>query len=72
MCESVCAVTFPEDKVTVTHGATTILTGQRDKESGMWRVPLGNTNSAQAAPEHFVHNVYKTLNKNLSRTLFRT
>jgi hypothetical protein len=59
MCDSGCAVTFTENKVRVTHGATTILTGQRDKEAGLWRTPLGNTNSAQAAPEHFVHNAYE-------------
>jgi hypothetical protein len=59
MCDSGCAITFTANKVAVTHGATTILTVQRDKESGMWRVPLGNTNSAQAAPEHFVHNGYE-------------
>jgi hypothetical protein len=57
MCDSGCAVTFTANKVAVTHGATTILTGQNDKESVMWRVHLGNTNSAQAVPEHFVHNV---------------
>jgi hypothetical protein len=57
MCDSGCAITFTAKKVSVTHGATTILTGQRDKESGMCRVPLGNNNSAQAAPEHYVHNV---------------
>jgi hypothetical protein len=59
MCDNVCAVTLTSNKVTVTHGATTILTGQRDKESGMWRVPVGNTTSAQAGPEHCVHNVYE-------------
>jgi hypothetical protein len=32
MCDSGCAVTFTANKVAVTHGATTILTGQHDKE----------------------------------------
>jgi hypothetical protein len=59
MCDSGCAITFTANKVAVTHGATKILTGQRDKESGMWRVPIGNTNSSQSAPAHFVHNVYE-------------
>jgi hypothetical protein len=59
MCDSGCALKFTANKVAVTHGATTIFTGQYDKESGLWRVPLWNTNSAQAAPEHFVHNVYE-------------
>jgi hypothetical protein len=59
VCDSGCAVTFTANKVTVTHGATTLLTSQLDKESGLWRAPLGNTNSSQAAPEHFVHNVYE-------------
>jgi hypothetical protein len=58
MCDSGCSITFTENKVTVTHRATKILTGQRDKESGPWRLSLGNTTSAQAAPEHFLHNVY--------------
>jgi hypothetical protein len=59
MCDSGCDVTCTSNKVAVTHGATKILNGQRDKESGLWRVPLGNINSAQAAPEHSVHNVYE-------------
>jgi hypothetical protein len=59
MCDSSCAMTFTSSKVSVTHCATTIFTGQCDKESGMCRAPLDNTNSAQAAPEHCVHNVYE-------------
>jgi hypothetical protein len=57
MCDSVCAITLTANKVAVPHGETTILTGQRDKESGLWRAPLGNVNSAQAVHEHVVHNV---------------
>jgi hypothetical protein len=59
MCENVCAVTFTATKVAVTNGATTISTGQRDKESGLWRAPLGNSISTQTAPDHYVHNVYE-------------
>jgi hypothetical protein len=59
MCDSGCAVTFTATKVSVKNGSTTILTDQCDKESGMWRVPLGNSISTQAAPEHYVHNVYE-------------
>jgi hypothetical protein len=59
MCDSGCAVTFTANKIAITNGAATILTGARDKDSGLWRVPLGNTNSEQAAPEHDVHNVYE-------------
>jgi hypothetical protein len=58
MCDSGCAITFTANKVSVTNGAATILTGQRDKDSGLWRVPLGNTNSAQATPDHAAHNIY--------------
>jgi hypothetical protein len=54
MCDSGCAVTFTATKIAVTNGATTILTGQRDNESGLWRVPLGNSISTQAAPEHYI------------------
>jgi hypothetical protein len=59
VCHSGCAVKFTANKVAVTHGAATILIGQRDKESGLWCVPLGNTDSAQATPEHTVHNAYE-------------
>jgi hypothetical protein len=57
--DSGCAVTFTANKVTLAHGAAKIVTGQRDKDSGLWRIPLGNNNSAQAAPEHDIHNVYE-------------
>jgi hypothetical protein len=43
ICDSGCAVTYTAAKVAVTNGATTILTGQRDRESGLWRVLLGNS-----------------------------
>jgi hypothetical protein len=59
MCDSGCAVTFTANKVAVTSGATKILIGQCAKESGLWRAPLGNTTSAQAAPERCVHNLYE-------------
>jgi hypothetical protein len=36
MCDSGCVITFTAKKVVVKNGATTILTGQRDKESGVW------------------------------------
>jgi hypothetical protein len=57
--DSGCAITFTSTKVAVTNGITKILTGQKDKESGRWRAPLGNTTSSHAAPEHCVHNVYE-------------
>jgi hypothetical protein len=40
MCDSGCALTFTATKVAVTNSASTLLTGQNDKESGLWRVPL--------------------------------
>jgi hypothetical protein len=59
MCESGCAVTFTATKVAVTNGASTILTGQRDNESGMWRVPIETSIPLQIAPENYAHNVYE-------------
>jgi hypothetical protein len=59
MCDSGCAITFTANKVYLTNGATTILTGQRDKESGLWRAPLKNIIPLQGAPEHYAHNVYE-------------
>jgi hypothetical protein len=72
MCDSGCAVTLTSNKVAVTHGATTIFTGQREKESGLWRVPLGNTTSAKAAPEHLVHNLYEQKSIQDTRTPLNT
>jgi hypothetical protein len=35
------------------------LTGTRDKDSGIWSVPIGNTHSEQCIPEHSAHNDYE-------------
>jgi hypothetical protein len=59
MFDSGCAVAFTSTKVPVKNGASTILTGQRDKDSGMWRVPLETSIPLQIAPEHYAHNVYE-------------
>jgi hypothetical protein len=64
MCDSVCAVTFTATKGTVTNGTVTngtsiILTGQRDKESGLWRAPLETSIPLKIAPEHYAQNVYE-------------
>jgi hypothetical protein len=45
MCDSGCAVTFTANKVAVKHGDAKMLTATRDKDSDLWRVPLGKTNS---------------------------
>jgi hypothetical protein len=57
ICDSGCAVTFTATKVSVTNGATPILTGQRDKESDMWCVPLEHSILPQNAPAHYTQNV---------------
>jgi hypothetical protein len=59
MCDSGCAEKFTATKVAVKNGATTILTGQRDKESGLWRAPLENSIPLQGAPEKYAQNVYE-------------
>jgi hypothetical protein len=59
MCDSGCAVTFTATKVTVTNGGSEILTGQRDKESGMWHAPLETNLLLQLGREHYAHNVYE-------------
>jgi hypothetical protein len=59
MCDSGCAIIFTATKVAVKNVATTILTGQRDKDSGLGCVPLGNSISTQAAPEHYYQNIYE-------------
>jgi hypothetical protein len=57
MCDSGCAVTFTSRRLAVKNDAAIILTGQRDKEPGLWRAPLGNSISTQAAPGHYAHTV---------------
>jgi hypothetical protein len=60
MCDSGCAVTFTAKKVTVTNfGSTILLTGQRDKESSLWRAPLETNLPLQLGSEHYSHNVYE-------------
>jgi hypothetical protein len=59
MRDSGCAITFTANKAAITNGAATVLTVQCDKDSGLWRFPLGNTNAAQAAPGKFAHNEYE-------------
>jgi hypothetical protein len=59
MCDSGCAVIFTANEVKVTQVSATILTGTRDKDSGIWRVPLGNTNPEQSTPTHAANNVYE-------------
>jgi hypothetical protein len=59
LCDSFCAVAFTATKVAVINGATKNFTGQRDKESGMWRAPLENSIPLQSAPEHYAQNAYE-------------
>jgi hypothetical protein len=59
MFDSGCVITFTANKVAVKHGAATILTGTCDKESGLWRAPLGETTPGQSLHQHTAHNVYE-------------
>jgi hypothetical protein len=59
MCDSGCSVTFTASNVTVTNGQSTILTGQRDKEPSLWRVPLYPAPPINVGQEHSDHNVYE-------------
>jgi hypothetical protein len=59
MCDSGCAIAFTATKAAVKNGATKILTGQRDKESGIWSAPLQNSIPLQGASEHYAQNVYE-------------
>jgi hypothetical protein len=59
MCDSGCSVTFTASNVTVTNGNSTILTGQRDKDSSLWRVPLDPALPLNVGQEHSAHNVYE-------------
>jgi hypothetical protein len=56
---TVDALTFTASNVTVTNGHSTILTGQRDKESSLWRVPLNPAPPLNVGHEHSAHNVYE-------------
>jgi hypothetical protein len=59
ICDSGCSVTFTASNVTVTNGDSTILTGQRDKDSSLWRVPLDPAPPLNVEQEHSSHNVYE-------------
>jgi hypothetical protein len=57
--DSGCAVRFTSTEAAVKNGATIILTGQMDTESGLWRYPLENSIPLQRAPEYYAHNLYE-------------
>jgi hypothetical protein len=59
MCDSGCSVTFTALNVMVTNGESTILTGLRDKDSSLWRVPLEPALPLSFGQEHSAHNVYE-------------
>jgi hypothetical protein len=59
ICDSGCSVTFTASNVTVTHDHSTILTGEQDKESNLWRVPLNPAPSLNGGQKHSAHNVYE-------------
>jgi hypothetical protein len=59
MCDSGCSVTFTASNATVTNGHSTILTGERDKESNLWRVPLNPTPPLHGGQKHSAHNVHE-------------
>jgi hypothetical protein len=69
MCVSGCAIIFTAKKFALTNGAATILTGQRDKESGLWRAPLGIL-LQQNMRLNIVYTMY--MNKNPSKTQLHT
>jgi hypothetical protein len=59
MCDSGCSMTFTATEVTVKNGESRILTGLRDKESSLWRVPLEPNLPLKIGREHSAHNVYE-------------
>jgi hypothetical protein len=59
MCDSGCSVTFTASNVMVTNGHSMILTGQRYKESSLWRVPLNPAPPLNFGQEHSARNVYE-------------
>jgi hypothetical protein len=59
MCDSGCSMTFTAADVTVKNGKSTIVTGLRDQNSGMWRIPLAPNVPMEIGREHSAHNVYE-------------
>jgi hypothetical protein len=59
MCDIGCAVTFTADKVTVKHGTATILNGEYDPGSGLWRVTIEEPAPGQSSSQHMAHIVYE-------------
>jgi hypothetical protein len=58
MCDSGCSVTFTAADVTVKNGKSTILTGLRDQDSSLWRVPLVPNVPMEIGRDHSANNVY--------------
>jgi hypothetical protein len=52
------------------HGAATILDGPCAPDSGLWRVPLGETAPGHALPPHTEHNVYEKSQSNTQLLIY--
>jgi hypothetical protein len=59
MCDSGCSVTFTASNVTGTNGGSTVLMGNRDRQSNLWSVPLNPTPPLHGGQKHSAHNVYE-------------
>jgi hypothetical protein len=59
MCDSGCSITFTASNITVTKGHSTILTGERDKESNLCLVPLNPDPTLHGGQKHYFRNVYE-------------
>jgi hypothetical protein len=63
LCDEGCTATFTVNKVVITHDHQEVLVGTRDNTTGLWRIPLNNTNTSefpiQPTSSHECHNAYQ-------------
>jgi hypothetical protein len=58
ICDSGCAITFTSDKVTIKHDTAITLDGTHDRDSDLWRVPLGEPVPGHSLLPCTAHNLY--------------
>jgi hypothetical protein len=79
LCDAGCEATFDDQQVVITKNNTSLLRGQRDHSTGLWRIPLtNNTESPNASNRQTMecnniisippHNIHNKPDSNIERT----
>ena len=60
LCDAGCEATFDKQKVTITKDQITLISGQRDSRTGLWRIPLDIQNMPTNTIQYQCNSAYQT------------